>query len=660
MEMSADIISQTSSINNISKSISTTRSSLSSTSSSINRIQKIISTKTKVRNDLFFKNQILEKRRLEATKRRDLEDQIEASKVSTNIQSGLKVASSSGQGPLGRILSFLGYLGAGWIIENLPTWIAMGKEFIIRMKKAGEIIFSIPNTMWRILQNFGGLLKSTGDNIKNLDFTDSSNNIRDSFTELTNTVDLLGFQISEGFKLMLKPSGEVDIPSTGEQQPDTDFPEVPAPYPGGGTPGQGGKLQPIHRQALDIISGPESGGDYNAMNNGRAGDRPGGSKKWLGKNLTDMTIGEVKNYQNVKETLWAAGRYQIIPTSLPTAQSAAGLKDNDMFDKNNQDLLAIGLLKVQGPGAWSKYSKYSKEEISIMYKAKDTPLGKSVPSSPPPKSTITPQTPLSTSFAQVTGTSGNSQGNKPLSVPYSPFKPGSGATITSGKGLRNGRQHTGYDLAASPGTPLYAYFPGKVTHIGLDGTSSSAGYGNWVVWKDDIYGAYHFFGHMKGRPPVNVGQPVNQGTLMGNVGSTGRSTGPHLHWEISNNPPQSNGQFTSYEDPGSWLRKHPLKKVDSQPNIVSPSSIQTQPQIQEIKPELQPQPQISSPITEKNIVPERIGQQILFIDNKSPEQQSISTPPSKSYGGDVSGQITEFDMLNNFMKQKLLLDFNYL
>ena len=52
------------------------------------------------------------------------------------------------------------------------------------------------------------------------------------------------------------------------------------------------------------------------MNNGQAGDRPGGSKKWLGKNLTDMTIGEVKDFQNNKQTLWAAGRYQFIPPLL--------------------------------------------------------------------------------------------------------------------------------------------------------------------------------------------------------------------------------------------------------------------------------------------------------------------------------------------------------
>lgn len=238
-------------------------------------------------------------------------------------------------------------MGAGWILENLPTWIAMGKEFIARMRKAGELIYSIPQTMWRILQNFGSLLSSTKQNILSLDFTDSSGQVRDSFKELTDSMQILGDQIYGGFASLIQPSGEVEIPSTAEQQPDVGF-DTPLDT-SKGTPGQGGKLLPIHKQALDIISKPESGGDYNAMNNGKAGDRPGGAKKWLGKNLTDMTIGEIKYYQNTKKTLWAAGRYQIVPGSLPTAQKAAGLKDTDKFDQNNQDLLAIGLLKVQGP-----------------------------------------------------------------------------------------------------------------------------------------------------------------------------------------------------------------------------------------------------------------------------------------------------------------------
>ena len=329
MATTADVISQTSSINLITKSISSTRSSLSSTNVSVGRIQKIIETKTKVRSDLFFKNQITERRRREASKRREYEDQIEASKVTTNFKSGLRVASSSNQGPLSRILSFLGYLGAGWIIENLPTWIAMGREFIARMKKAGELIYSIPQTMFRVLQGFGNVLKAVGTNIRNLDFTDSSNEVRNSFTQLTDTIDLLGTQIVDGFKLMLQPTGEVDIPSTGEQQPDTGFPEVPAPSPGGGG---GGRWKPL----LDVIASGEGG--YTSI-------YPSDQNP----DLTRMTIAEASKAVGLKGGRGAIGRYQF--TSPISQAKAANLNpEKDLFSPANQDKMAAKIIEGKRGG----------------------------------------------------------------------------------------------------------------------------------------------------------------------------------------------------------------------------------------------------------------------------------------------------------------------
>jgi len=537
------------------------------------------------------------------------------------------------------------------------------------MRKAGEIIYSIPQTMYRILQSFGTTLGFIGRDIRNLDFTDSSGDIRNSFSELTSTVELLGTQIADGFKALLEPTGEVDIPSTGEQQPDTESSGVPAPTPGGG--GGGGRWKPL----LDVIGSGEGG--YTSI-------YPSDQNP----NLTKMTIAEASRAVGQRGGRGAIGKYQFT-SPISQAKSANLNPDKDLFSPSNQDKMAVAIIEnkrggkdwlagkitdeqfgyrlakefagLKQPNGVGFYDGDGRNKASVNWSVIKSSLQK-VKSTPtaPPKPTVTPQTPLSTNFAAVTGTSGASQGDKPLSVPYSPFKPGSGATITSGKGMRWGRPHTGYDLAASPGTPLYAYFPGKVTHIGLDGTSSSAGYGNWVVWKDDVYGAYHFFGHMKDRPPVSVGQTVNQGTLMGTVGNTGRSKGPHLHWEISNNPPKSNGQFTSYEDPGSWLKKHPLKKSDVSPQLAKiPSEKEVTPTAQ--------QPQISSAVPQQqravadSVTTERMGQQFLFIDDRSSAQQpSVSAGSQKSYGGGVSGQIAEFDLLNKFMKQKLLLDFNYL
>jgi murein DD-endopeptidase MepM/ murein hydrolase activator NlpD len=84
--------------------------------------------------------------------------------------------------------------------------------------------------------------------------------------------------------------------------------------------------------------------------------------------------------------------------------------------------------------------------------------------------------------------------------------------------------HTGMDFRATPGEPIYATAAGKVVKAGWDG-----GYGQ-MVEIDHGEGLSTRYGHMSSIG-VSVGQKVRAGQVIGRVGSTGRSTGPHLHYE---------------------------------------------------------------------------------------------------------------------------------
>lgn len=86
--------------------------------------------------------------------------------------------------------------------------------------------------------------------------------------------------------------------------------------------------------------------------------------------------------------------------------------------------------------------------------------------------------------------------------------------------------HYGLDFAAPQGTPIYATADGKVTTAGNTGN----GYGNYVVI-DHGYGYKTLYGHMV-RVKARNGQEVKRGEVIGWVGSTGKSTGPHLHYEV--------------------------------------------------------------------------------------------------------------------------------
>ena len=105
------------------------------------------------------------------------------------------------------------------------------------------------------------------------------------------------------------------------------------------------------------------------------------------------------------------------------------------------------------------------------------------------------------------------------------------ATLTSDFGMRihpvlgGRRAHKGIDLAAPTGTPVYATADGLV---GMAQWFSS--YGNYIQIEHGA-GLETRFGHLSGYT-VHAGDRVTKGQLIGYVGSTGRSTGPHLHYEV--------------------------------------------------------------------------------------------------------------------------------
>ncbi len=90
--------------------------------------------------------------------------------------------------------------------------------------------------------------------------------------------------------------------------------------------------------------------------------------------------------------------------------------------------------------------------------------------------------------------------------------------------------HNGIDLAASAGTPIGAADGGTVTFAGW----CDCGLGYYVEI-DHGNGFSTIYGHMLDVPPVSIGQVVNQGAVIGYVGSTGNSTGPHVHFMIELN-----------------------------------------------------------------------------------------------------------------------------
>lgn len=102
--------------------------------------------------------------------------------------------------------------------------------------------------------------------------------------------------------------------------------------------------------------------------------------------------------------------------------------------------------------------------------------------------------------------------------------------------------HAGLDFAAPQGTPIYATANGTVEVAGNTGN----GYGNHVVINHG-YGYQTLYGHMF-RVKAKAGQKVHRGEIIGWVGSTGKSTGPHCHYEVHRNGDPVDPVYYFYND----------------------------------------------------------------------------------------------------------------
>lgn len=135
---------------------------------------------------------------------------------------------------------------------------------------------------------------------------------------------------------------------------------------------------------------------------------------------------------------------------------------------------------------------------------------------------------------------GMNTSSKKVELGISLIRPVSG-TVTSRFGYRWGSTHKGIDIGAAKGTPIKAVAAGTVT---VSSYGYNGGYGNYVIISHGN-GVQTVYGHCTSLN-VSVGQKVSQGQQIATVGSTGRSTGNHLHLEIRVNGVAQNPQNYLY------------------------------------------------------------------------------------------------------------------
>ena len=616
----------------------------------IKKLQTILLNRTKVRREIFQQQTILQNRRIENERRKQREDELEAPNLVTKPSGAAGLIAGSAKGFFERLVGFLSYLTAGWIINNLPTWISMGKEFIARTQKMGKILGGFITNSKDIFKDFTRLLGATLTNLMEFDFLDTSGRVKTAFDELNLSIGNWGTGFEDAIKLITTPlsegiaSGE-DARPLGTENTNEGAYETSAPYSGSGSGGgQGGKYKPL----LDLISSGESpGGGYSAMYPSESHPQ-----------ILNMSIAEVIQFQKEKRKdgriSAAIGRYQMLYPEKYAA--AAGLSLTAKFSPENQDKMVIAYLKKNRRLSEWEQGKISDESFSEEL-AREFGAFKSASGFVLPRNTgsigfdkLKPilqkiksqssQTPQQSSPPQQS-TPGTGQSVIPFA--NAKFKGGDGSF---GAYRSPTRDHVGIDISeaswkekSDPRVPVVAIRGGVVSSTEYKGGHTYTS--GCMIEQDDGYTLRYL--HME--PFVKPGQKVVAGQKIGRLYDNGDKT--HLHLELY----QGSAKTGKLINPTSYVQ---TVLRGGTPTPIAPAQTST-PSPAQITPTGTPQnPQMS-----QSLAPERTGPTVIVSQNpSSPAQQMMSSGGGSSGGG--SSQISEFTLLNNFIKNKLLLDLAYL
>ena len=574
---------------NIKSSFTTIGAGFKKANKSVGSMRTILLKRTKIKRDAITGRKSLFGKRIENQRRKDEEAVVEASKPTAIGRIGNSVL-NSGKGLFGRIMDFVGTLLIGWLANNLPTIITMAQDLIGRIQKTVTILGNFMRDIGAIFTGSTKVFGAVLTNITNLDFFDSNKRLSTALGELESVFDDMNKQFDDGLKTLTTPlgqmPGEAPVPPTG-----TDYTMPPEQV---GRGGGGGTVSPqavyaylkqlgvsdIH--ALGILANIQGESGFTV-----GADEAGNGSKGIGlfqytyPSRKQAFLKAVPDYK----TNWK-GQIDFAIKSDPNTplylrkqfSSPEEAADDFMRNWENPD-------KSVYAGRRRKHNAFIKSFKSG--KLQSAQISQSTP--------LTPVTPV------ITGRYGE---------------------------LRKGnRSHGGTDLAAPSGTPLTAVSDGEIVDSDFE-----KGWGNFLVMKDNL-GIYHLYGHMQSG--YKRRGPVKKGEVIGKVGTTGRTTGPHLHWEAGTG--WNGGTITGKFDP--------LNKYSKSAPFSGTSGQGVSPQVASV-----PSAAPSLPSTA------RAPQVMVMDDRPAPQPQQ---PQVASGGGSAPPMMDSENLLNNLMRNYLLLDLAY-
>jgi murein DD-endopeptidase MepM/ murein hydrolase activator NlpD len=503
---------------------------------------------------------VFEKRR-EAVRRREREDLIESAKInSLGVGSATqRVITGSTKGILGRVMDFVGTIFVGWLITNLPKIIKGAQDLITKMTVVYNVLRGWVDNTINFFRNFnvsldglrGRIFGPQQDDVDEEEkrFKSEQSNAEDGVNNMVLDLEkgieaLKNFNLLETLRGMFKFDDDKETGTT-------------AGTTGGSA--TAGQYKPI----LDLIGSAEGG--YTSIAPNDKNDE-----------LTSMTIAEAANATGEQGGRGAIGRYQL--TNPIEQAKAAGLNpETDLFSPENQDKIAISLIEGRGvtPDMITNdpneaASRLAKEFAGIPVLASEKGYVQSVERGQSyyegfsgNRATITPEQ-VEEAFEKFKRSGGQLDLSKRFAKDDDVSALGAPAKITSIKGaLENFRTkpHGGLDIACAAGLYIALRVDCEVV-----GTKDDSGYGRVIdVWVPSV-GVQLRFAHNSSIIIKSGGIPA--GTSFAVTGSTGKSTGPHIHLEASTEKGSTNYGGNTSPDPYVGLIMLSAAQIDRKPGQI--------------------------------------------------------------------------------------------
>ena len=511
MAIKKSLLGNSNTIETIQNSINAFGVSLRAANSTSSQIIRGFTESNRQRRNSIIKRRELFTKRREAVRRREKEDQIEASRVGGIFRRTAKVIGSSTKGFLGRIMDFIGTILVGWIVTNLPVIIDTVQDLIGRIQKAAGILKGWFEGTISFFTGFTSNLSDIATRAFSFDFLGQKKQVEEASDKAKSgaqavTRDFLGFeQALRNFDLF-KILGDTAKKILGFEVEDPESPS--SGQQGQGQQGQQGQGQ----QGSDPIP---SGGKASSEQIARIAKTAGIPEKHIPTMVaialaeSGGDIGARYNPEgNTGEDSYGLWQINMDPRYADERLKLFGIDNKKkLFDPVTNAKAAYEIFKQQGFNAWTVYrtGKYR----DFLPAAKKAASASTQP-------TISRSVDTSTRYkvnddvTQLLG--GQSQ-----------------AIITSTKGMQESfrtKPHGGIDIACAAGLFISLTADAEVV-----GTKSGGGYGNVIdVWVPSL-GVQLRFAH-NSRILISSGK-IPAGTSFAITGSTGRSTGPHIHLEAS-------------------------------------------------------------------------------------------------------------------------------